>query len=193
MSDSTGLERRYRRLLTWYPRAFRREYEDEILAVLMAGADAGQRRPRPGETLDLVGHAVWLRLRPRVPRSQPAVLCAIGLMYVCAVLKLLGVPVLPATAGSSPRPIDVGISWGVFALLAWANGRGYAWAKVLFAVWFGLHTVALAADMAHGSAFSASAWAVIGPVVFWLLELSALVLIMSKQSKRYHRQTPAQT
>jgi hypothetical protein len=38
MSDVTGLERRYRRLVACYPRAFRREHEQEILAVLMAGA-----------------------------------------------------------------------------------------------------------------------------------------------------------
>ena len=45
MSDSAGLERRYLRLLACYPRAFRREHEQEILAVLMAGADEGQQRP----------------------------------------------------------------------------------------------------------------------------------------------------
>jgi hypothetical protein len=38
MTESTGLERRYRRLLAWYPRPFRREQEEEVLAVLMAGA-----------------------------------------------------------------------------------------------------------------------------------------------------------
>ena len=48
MSDSADLERRYRQLLACYPRAFRREHEQEILAVLMAGADEGQQRPRAG-------------------------------------------------------------------------------------------------------------------------------------------------
>jgi hypothetical protein len=38
MSGPAGLEWRYRRLLAWYPRSFRREQEDEMLAVLMAGA-----------------------------------------------------------------------------------------------------------------------------------------------------------
>jgi len=62
MSDSAGLERRYRRLLACYPRAFRLEHEQEVLAVLMAGADEGQQRPRLGESANLIKHAVWMRL-----------------------------------------------------------------------------------------------------------------------------------
>ncbi len=62
MSGSAGLERRYWRLLSCYPRAFRREHEQEILAVLMAGADEGQQRPRPGEAANLIKHALWMRL-----------------------------------------------------------------------------------------------------------------------------------
>ena len=103
MSDSADLERRYRRLLACYPRAFRREYEEEILAVLMAGAGDCQQRPRPGEAADLIVRATWMRLRPRVSPSQPTVLWAVGLIYVCALLKLLGVPILPAPSGSTTR------------------------------------------------------------------------------------------
>jgi hypothetical protein len=62
MSDSPELERRYRHLLACYPRAFRREHEQEIVAVLMAGADEGQRRPRLGEAANLIKHALWMRL-----------------------------------------------------------------------------------------------------------------------------------
>ena len=64
MSDSADLERRYRRLLACYPRAFRGEHEQEILAVLMAGADEGQQRPRLGEAANLIEHALWMRLGP---------------------------------------------------------------------------------------------------------------------------------
>ncbi len=35
MTDVTHLERRFRRLLSWYPKAFRREHEDEMLVVLI--------------------------------------------------------------------------------------------------------------------------------------------------------------
>jgi hypothetical protein len=193
MSDSAGLERRYRRLLACYPRAFRREFEQEMLSVLMAGAGEGQQRPRLGEAADLISSAIWMRLRPGVPRSQPTVFWAVRLMYVCAALRLLGVPLLPATPGSSAYPLDIGISWGVFALLAWANGRGHNWARVLFAAWAALHTVALFYDVAHVSAPSAPVRTVIASVVFWLVEFSALVLILSKQSGPYYRGKPAQS
>ena len=62
MSDGADLERRYRQLLAGYPRAFRREHEQEILAVLMAGAGEGQRRPGLGEAANLVKYALWMRL-----------------------------------------------------------------------------------------------------------------------------------
>ena len=56
MSDATQLERGYRRLLAFYPTAFRREHEQEMLAVLLAGAAEGQRRPtvKPGTVVLVV-------------------------------------------------------------------------------------------------------------------------------------------
>jgi hypothetical protein len=62
VSDSADLEGRYRQLLACYPRAFRREHEQEILAVLMAGAEEGQQRPGLGEAADLIKHALWMRM-----------------------------------------------------------------------------------------------------------------------------------
>jgi hypothetical protein len=68
MSDSTRLERSYRRLLAFYPKAFRREHEQELLSVLMAGAAEGQRRPRMAEAFDLLRNAIFMRLRqPKLP------------------------------------------------------------------------------------------------------------------------------
>lgn len=70
MTDSTDLERRYRRLLAFYPKAFRREREREILSVLMAGAAQGQRRPRMAESFDLLTNAITMRARQtRLPGS----------------------------------------------------------------------------------------------------------------------------
>ncbi len=62
MSDATQLERRYRRLLAFYPEAFRREHEQEMLSVLIAGAGEGQRRPTMDEAIDLVRNAILMRL-----------------------------------------------------------------------------------------------------------------------------------
>lgn len=190
MSESADLERRYRLLLACYPRAFRREHEQEVLTVLMAGAGEGQRRPHLGEVADLIRSAVWMRLR--APRSQPTVFWAVMLMYLCAALKLLGAPSLPKTHGSA-YPLDIGISWGVFAVLAWANGRGYNWARVTFAVWVGFHALALFDDVAHMSASSAPVWTLIASVMFWLVELSALALLVSRRSGAHYRRTPVET
>ena len=63
MIGSSLLERRYRALLALYPKAFRREHEQEILSVLMAAAQEGQKRPRLGESADLIRSAILMRLR----------------------------------------------------------------------------------------------------------------------------------
>ncbi len=71
MTTGAGdLERRYRRLLRLFPAAYRREHEQEILSVLMAGAAEGQRRPGLTDSADLVMSALFIRWREmtRQPR-----------------------------------------------------------------------------------------------------------------------------
>jgi hypothetical protein len=192
MTDRRELERRYRRLLAVYPRAFRRENEEEILSVLMAGARDGQRRAELEEAASLIAHAIWMRVGPRMPGSRPAVRWAVGLIYLCAALRLLGLPILPAVAHHAPRPLDIGISWGVFAALAWANSRAYHWARVLFASWFLVHSLALGYDLIHVST-ATPAFTVIASLALWLVELCAVALIMSKRSRGHYRHAPART
>jgi hypothetical protein len=63
MTDQSELERRYRRLLAfWYPWKHRREYEHEMLEVLMAGARPGQRLPSVREAANLAAHGLRTRL-----------------------------------------------------------------------------------------------------------------------------------
>jgi hypothetical protein len=69
MNDERDLERRYRRLLACYPAAFRREHEQEMLAVLMAGAEEGRSWPRLAEVADLLRSATSTRLRARLRTS----------------------------------------------------------------------------------------------------------------------------
>ncbi len=69
MTDAAELERRYRRLLACYPATFRREHGQEILSVLMAGAEEGQRWPRLTEVTDLLRSAFYMRLRTRLRTS----------------------------------------------------------------------------------------------------------------------------
>jgi hypothetical protein len=70
MTDAADLERRYRRLLKCFPARYRREHEEEILSVLMAGATEGQRRPGLADSADLVLSAIfmWWRELTRQPR-----------------------------------------------------------------------------------------------------------------------------
>jgi hypothetical protein len=78
MTEIADLERGYRRWLRWYPASFRREYEAEMLGVLMAHARAGQQRPEPMECLDVGGKRAVRAAEPegasigplRVRRSQ---------------------------------------------------------------------------------------------------------------------------
>jgi hypothetical protein len=101
MTDSANLERGYRRWLRCYPRSFRREHEAEIIAVLMAGAREGQRQPEPLECLDLLRGALWVRLRPSVPRSNRSTLAAVKLMYVAGLVEIAPAITILATIGDA--------------------------------------------------------------------------------------------
>src|SRR5579872_2423976 len=61
---AAGLEIRYRRLLRWYPAEHRAVHQDEMLGVLMAGAEPGRNRPGRAESADLLLGAARIRLRP---------------------------------------------------------------------------------------------------------------------------------
>jgi hypothetical protein len=65
----TTLEEQYQRLLQIYPTEYRRQRGDEILATLLESAEEGRTRPAWGDTVDLVGHA--LRLRLAIGDQQP--------------------------------------------------------------------------------------------------------------------------
>ena len=61
MTDHSPLERRYRRWLALYPKSFRAEREDEMVAVLIQGADPDQTRPRAREAANLATHGLRRR------------------------------------------------------------------------------------------------------------------------------------
>jgi hypothetical protein len=117
------LERRYRRLLAWYPAAFRREQEDEMLAVLMAGARPGQRRPGLVESADLIRHAVAMRGRLIGSRAQgqpwtdglslfslaaPLFLLLASILEVAVPYRLSSLAGAPTWAGTLSRYREIG-------------------------------------------------------------------------------------
>jgi len=83
ISESASLERGYRRLLAWYPKWFRLQNTEEILAVLMACAQEGQTRPSLEATVDLLKGAARMRLRP-TPGQPRTVSAAVWLMIAGA-------------------------------------------------------------------------------------------------------------
>jgi hypothetical protein len=97
-SESASLERGYRRLLACYPKSFRRENEEEILAVLMACAQDGQARPSLEAAVDLLKGAARIRMRPR-PGQPRAVFAAARLMCLGALVELAALLTMMATAG----------------------------------------------------------------------------------------------
>lgn len=105
MTDSRGLERGYRWLLACYPRAFRREHAEEVLAVLMANAPQGQKRPRLAESADVFWSALKMHLRgPRPgPENRPWA-DALALFSLVAPLFLLLMDILNVTLPYRLRP-----------------------------------------------------------------------------------------
>ncbi|MEO3854945.1 hypothetical protein [Acrocarpospora sp. B8E8] len=86
----TALEARYRRLLRWYPQAHRAMHEEEMLGVLMAGAEPGRTRPKVAESADLIRGAVRIRLRHAFgPESAPSWRSAFAPVVLVAVLVTL--------------------------------------------------------------------------------------------------------
>jgi hypothetical protein len=209
MSQAVTLEQSYRRWLRCYPRTFRRDHEAEMLGVLMDNADEQKQQPDVIECLDLLRSALWIRLRPRVPRSDRAGFAAIKLMYLGAAAELMVAITVFATTGKvrssviSRDPgltaaqwhaevtgqldhlvVAAGIAVGFWLLMAWANGRRQRWARFAFAIFFGLNTFSLLSGLAAGSAVYARADLVAGTVL-WLVELTALVLIFGKELQEF--------
>jgi len=211
MSNSADLERGYRRVLACYPKAFRQENEEEILGVLMDSAEDGQQRIGLAETAALIRGALRMRLRPGPSRPPRTVLVAVRLMCIGAVAELAALATVIATAGSlkaavlardpaqwhtallmlTAKEVAAPIGIALWLWLAWANGRGHDWARLIFTWFFGMFTVSLLVALAqHAVAYAPADLAAL--TALWLVALASMVLIFSKASRPYYRQEPAQ-
>ena len=63
MSEMAALERRYRRMLIWFPSDHRRVYGEEMVGVLLASAPDGRSRPGLADTIDIALAGLRTRLR----------------------------------------------------------------------------------------------------------------------------------
>jgi hypothetical protein len=213
MTDREVLEHGYRRLLSWYPRDFRRENSDEILGVLLASAADGQRRVGIAEAADLIRGALSAWVRP-LRQCPPTVRAAVRLMYAGAVLELGIVITVVLSAGSVrsailarypgltaaqwhaivlthllPDEIFAPIAIGVWLWMAWAHGRGLYWARVVFAVTFGLSTLGLLSALGESAVTFAPADMVAGTVT-WIVHAAAMLLVFSKPAARFFQPNP---
>jgi hypothetical protein len=216
MTGTAGLERGYRRWLRWYPRTFRREHEAEVLGVLLAGARDGQRRPDPMECLELLRGALSMRLRARVARPERAAVSAVRLMYLGAAVELAAAVTILATSGNvrssvvhrnpgytqaqwhavvagklAPTAVAACIAVAFWLWMAWANGRRRRWARILFALSFGVNAFGLGNGLAGGSAVYARADLAVGTVLC-LVQLVAVALLFEQDIRRIagHRSSP---
>lgn len=96
MTDQSSLERRYRRWLALYPRSFRAEREEEMVAVLMQGADPDRRRPKAREAAALATHGLRRRLARGLPgdweRAHAKVMFPVRIaiaLWLCVISALL--------------------------------------------------------------------------------------------------------
>lgn len=149
--SSDDLERRYRRLLAVYPWEHRRVYEDEMLAVLLAGARPGQRRLAAADVRNLVGAGLRARLRVGARGfTEPSwadAATVTGLLVGVVLLAFAGKTLLdqlvrapglpPGFAPSGPDLVDwlrvagwAGVCAAVLVGWRWL-AAGLAWAGVL--------------------------------------------------------------
>jgi len=209
MSGQDKLERGYRRVLACYPRSFRADSEEEIVAVLLATAEEGQTRVRLAEAADLIRGALRMRLRPacRPPRSVRG---AVRLMCVGAVVQLAAAVTVMVTADSvraalarqpgltaavrnqalsllTFRAVSAAVAVGVWLLLAWAISQGRDVGRFAFSSFFALITLTMLMAQAQHGAADAPADMIAGAAL-WLIALVTMVLIFTRQSNRYYRQ-----
>jgi hypothetical protein len=204
-SDQARMERAYRRILAWYPRSFRRDNEDEILAVLLDTAAEGQVRVALAEAWDLVRGGLRMRLWPAAPRPR-TVRAAVRLMLAGAAAELAAIITVVVTFGSVRAAVAARypaavhpatlhqvvelaaapVAIGLWLWLAWANGKGQDWARMLSAASFGLLTLAVLGSLAEHAVSYAPA-SMIAAAVVWAIGLASVVLIFTPAAGRYYR------
>lgn len=214
ISESASLEGGYRRLLAWYPKWFRRENEEEILAVLMACAQEGLTRPSLEAAADLLKGAARMRLRP-MPGQPRTVFAAVWLMIAAAAAEL-GIMVTllatesgikadliaryPAYAHAIGHAVTVQVTVGeivgpiviaVWLWMAWMSSRGKQRGRVALAVFFGLTSLSVLYALSDGSLVYAPAAMSVG-LGLWAIAAAAIMLIFNTASSPYfQRREPA--
>jgi len=117
----SSLERRYRRLLAWYPHEYREIYQDEMLGVLLDGAGPARTQPTIRETADLLTGALRYRWRRAGSRGHQWRRPITGL--IVSVL-IIGGATTAVVALSNSTLADPGCSAGKDAAFSAADNLG---------------------------------------------------------------------
>jgi hypothetical protein len=141
----------------------------------------------------------------------PSIRTAVKLMYAGAGVSALSFIIGLATIGSLRQAIINGssksltstqlhtaevagvalivvlgiIGVGLWLWMAWANGRGRSWARIVAAVLFGFNTLGLLSVLARPSAGGTKIFDLLG----WLVGLGATVFLWRKDSSEYFAQS----
>lgn len=134
-----ALERRYRRLLAFYPAAYRAANADDMLGVALARSAPGQRRPEPGEAINLIvsgtGERLAGMLRQPDHRDTAAVLAIAGPLLLAAgavrtmaspFLFIPAIPVLVEPRQTLATAIAFAAWWTLVALAGMLGWRRVA-------------------------------------------------------------------
>jgi hypothetical protein len=209
MNETASLERGYRRVLACYPKAFRQDNTEEILAVLLSSAKEGQRRIEVPECAALIRGGLRMRLRP-AHRPPLTVRSAVRLMCFGAVVQLAAVVTMAVTAASTKaalakepwltpaqwhtltslmtfKEISGGIAVGLWLFLAWAMSQRRDVARFTFTALFALYTITLVIALAQHATAYAGPDLIAGGAV-WLAALVTMALIFARPSNTYYRQ-----
>jgi hypothetical protein len=208
----TALERGYRRLVACYPRSFRTENADEIIAVLLATSQEGQRRPGLAASADLLTGAV--RMHMGLSRAPRSVLTAVRLMCLGAVAELAVLITVLATWGSIrahviarypqysaqvTQLVNDHIVFDIVLLpllvlgwlgVAWGNGRGSQPARVAAIMLTVAYTAVLVLDFSEGIVLLAPAATIVSAVA-WALGVGAVAFILAPRSWPYYERPGA--
>lgn len=159
----SSLEARYRRLMACYPRGHRARHEEEMIGVMLAGAEPGRRYPDPRDVLDLIMGGLRIRLQRSLgPEAASHWRDALNVAAIVAPLSLL---VLEAGA------------WGMALWVADALPLFLTLVPLAFALPQALIIGLALRSMRWAAAACAWIWAVASPAINLQMSLDAVVYL----------------
>jgi hypothetical protein len=164
---TSRLERRYRRMVRFYPAEWRQRYGEELVSTLLDASEGRRRRPSPREAAALIAGAARQRIR-QTGISAPAAVVRDGL-HIGATLIVAAnasISIFAAYAGSGTRVAGMPSEWRkaellwVLAFVALVQGSRIL-APALVAVVAGICATSLLLEVSHVPFTTSNGWSVL--------------------------------